>query len=138
MSGERSGLLIDLYMSGSTFFTLGVCDVAPVAWRSRALTILEAGMGFGFLALVIGYFPVTYQAFSARETNISLLDARAGSPPSAAELLRRHRGEDALQALENVLHECEHWAAELLETHLSYPMPAYFRSPHTNDSCIRP
>jgi hypothetical protein len=136
MSGERSGLLLDLYMSGSTFFTLGLGDVAPVAWPSRALTILEAGMGFGFLALVIGYFPVTYQAFSARETNISLLDARAGSPPSAGELLRRHRGEDGLRALEAVLHEWEHWAAELLETHLSYSMLAYFRSQHSNQSWI--
>jgi len=136
MAKERSGLLLDFYLSGSTFFTLGLGDVAPVAWRSRALTIVEAGMGFGFLALVIGYFPVTYQAFSARETSISLLDARAGSPPSAAELLRRHRGEEGLRALENVLHEWEHWAAELLETHLSYPMLAYFRSQHSNESWI--
>ena len=127
LSKERSGLLLDFYMSGSTFFTLGLGDVAPVAWRARAVTIVEAGMGFGFLALVIGYFPVTYQAFSARETSISLLDARAGSPPSAAELLRRHRGPEGLRALESVLHEWEHWAAELLETHLSYPMLATFR-----------
>jgi hypothetical protein len=136
MPGQRSGLLLDFYMSGSTFFTLGLGDVAPVAWRSRAVTIVEAGMGFAFLALVIGYFPVTYQAFSARETTISLLDARAGSPPSAAELLRRHRGEDGMRALENVLQEWEHWSAELLETHLSYPMLAYFRSQHTNESWI--
>ena len=136
MSRERSGLLLDFYMSGSTFFTLGLGDVAPVAWRARAVTIVEAGMGFGFLALVIGYFPVTYQAFSARETSISLLDARAGSPPSASELLRRHRGEDGMRALESVLHEWEHWAAELLETHLSYPMLAYFRSQHSNESWI--
>jgi Ion channel len=136
MPSERSGLLLDFYMSGSTFFTLGLGDVAPVAWRSRAVTIVEAGMGFGFLALVIGYFPVTYQAFSARETSISLLDARAGSPPSAGELLRRHRGEGGLKALESVLHEWEHWAAELLETHLSYPMLGYFRSQHSNQSWI--
>jgi hypothetical protein len=136
MSRERAGLLLDFYMSGSTFFTLGLGDVAPVAWRARAVTIVEAGMGFAFLALVIGYFPVTYQAFSARETSISLLDARAGSPPSAAELLRRHRGPEGLRALESVLHEWEHWAAELLETHLSYPMLAYFRSQHSNESWI--
>jgi ion channel len=136
MANERSGLLLDFYMSGSTFFTLGLGDVAPVAWRSRALTIVEAGMGFGFLALVIGYFPVTYQAFSSREKSISLLDARAGSPPSAGELLRRHRGPEGLRALESVLHEWELWAAELLETHLSYPMLAYFRSQHSNESWI--
>lgn len=133
---EPRGLLLDLYMSGTTFFTLGLGDVVPLAWRARALAVLEAGLGFGFLALVIGYFPVTYQAFSSREKNISLLDARAGSPPSAAEMLRRHRGEDGLRALEAVLHEWERWAAELLETHLSYPMLAYFRSQHSNESWI--
>jgi hypothetical protein len=136
LPGERSGLLLDLYLSGSTFFTLGLGDVAPIAWRSRALTIVEAGMGFGFLALVIGYFPVTYQAFSRRETGISLLDSRAGSPPSAGELLRRHGGADGAAALERLLHEWEQWAAELLETHLSYPMLAYFRSQHSNESWI--
>jgi hypothetical protein len=87
-------------------------DVVPQAWRARVLTVVEAGLGFGFLALVIGYFPVTYQAFSSREADISLLDARAGSPPSAAEMLRRHRGEDGLRALEAVLHEWEHWATD--------------------------
>lgn len=136
LPGERRGLLVDLYMSGTTFFTLGLGDVVPHGWRARSLAVVEAGLGFGFLALVIGYFPVTYQAFSTRETSISLLDARAGSPPSAAEMLRRHRGEDGLRALESVLHEWEHWAAELLETHLSYPMLAYFRSQHSNESWI--
>ena len=134
--GEPRGLLLDLYMSGTTFFTLGLGDVVPHGWRARGLAVVEAGLGFGFLALVIGYFPVTYHAFSTRETSISLLDARAGSPPSAAEMLRRHRGEDGLRALEAVLHEWEHWAAELLETHLSYPMLAYFRSQHSNESWV--
>jgi hypothetical protein len=134
--GEHRGLLLDLYMSGTTFFTLGLGDVVPHGWRARGLAIVEAGLGFGFLALVIGYFPVTYQAFSTREASISLLDARAGSPPSAGEMLRRHRGDDGLRALEAVLHEWEHWAAELLETHLSYPMLAYFRSQHSNESWI--
>jgi hypothetical protein len=136
LDGVPPGLRLDFYMSGSTFFTLGLGDVQPVAWRSRAITNVEAGMGFAFLALVIGYFPVIYQAFSRRETAITLLDARAGSPPSAAELLRRHGGEDGREALAGVLHEWEHWAAELLETHLSYPMLAYFRSQHSNESWI--
>jgi Ion channel len=71
------------YMSGSTLFTLGIGDVTPRSTLGRALTVAEAGTGIAFLALVIGYLPVIYQAFSRRETNISLLDARAGSPPSA-------------------------------------------------------
>jgi Ion channel len=136
LAGAPSGLAVDLYFSGTTFFTLGLGDASPVSWRSRALTIVEGGMGFGFLALVIGYFPVTYSAFSRRETDITLLDARAGSPPSAAELLRRHQGPEGEASLETLLHEWEHWAAEVLETHLSYPLLAYFRSQHTNESWL--
>ena len=136
LAGARPGFAVDLYFSGTTFFTLGLGDAAPQSWRSRVFTIVEGGMGFGFLALVIGYFPVIYQAFSRRETAIALLDARAGSPPSAAELLRRHQGAEGQASLERLLHEWEHWAAELLETHLSYPQLAYFRSQHTNESWL--
>jgi hypothetical protein len=126
----------DLYLSGTTFFTLGLGDVAPRTAVARALTVIEAGVGFGFLALVIGYLPVLYQSFSRREVNISLLDARAGSPPTAGELLRRHAGDGSLDALRQLLHEWERWSAELLETHLSYPVLAYFRSQHTNQSWL--
>lgn len=123
-----------LYLSGTTFFTLGLGDVAPVGRTARILTVLEAGTGFGFLALVIGYLPVLYQSFSRREVNITLLDARAGSPPSAEELLRRHAGD--LDALTHLLGDWERWSAEFLESHLSYPVLSSFRSPHDNQSWL--
>jgi len=126
----------DLYMSGTTFFTLGLGDVAPHGALARLLTVVESGLGFGFLAIVIGYFPVLYQAFSRREVSISLLDGRAGSPPSAGQLLHRHRGPGGVVALERLLREWERWSAELLETHLSYPLLAYFRSQHNNQSWL--
>jgi hypothetical protein len=126
----------DAYVSGTTFFTLGLGDVTPNGIWARALMILEAGMGFGFLAVVMGYFPVLYSAFSRREVSISLLDARAGSPPTAAELLRRHSVQSAEQALGLLLVEWERWSAELLESHISYPLLCYFRSQHTNQSWI--
>jgi hypothetical protein len=126
----------DLYLSGTTFFTLGLGDVTPRAALARALTVIEAGMGFGFLALVIGYLPVLYQSFSRREVNISLLDARAGSPPTAAELLRRHATDGGPEALQQLLRDWERWSAQLLESHLSYPVLAYFRSQHNNQSWL--
>ncbi|OLC70619.1 MAG: metal transporter [Gemmatimonadetes bacterium 13_1_40CM_4_69_8] len=129
-------LATELYMSGTTFFTLGLGDVAPHGALARLLTVVESGLGFGFLAIVIGYFPVLYQAFSRREVSISLLDGRAGSPPSAGQLLHRHRGPGGLAALERLLREWEHWSAEVLETHLSYPLLAYFRSQHNNQSWL--
>ena len=130
------GYLTDLYVSGTNFFTLGLGDVTPHSWIARVLSTCEAGTGFGFLAIVMGYFPVLYGAFSRREVNISLLDARAGSPPTAAELMRRHSFDGAEDILATLLSEWERWSAELLESHISYPLLCYFRSQHTNQSWI--
>jgi hypothetical protein len=131
-----SGFRADLYLSGTTFFTLGLGDVAPTSGASRVLTVVEGGMGFGFLALVIGYLPVLSQAFSRREATIALLDARAGSPPTAAELLRRHSSAEGAEALTELFREWERWSAELLESHVSFPVLAYYRSQHDNQSWV--
>ena len=133
-AGGDAGLGTALYGSGTTFFTLGLGDVLPHTALGRLLVVLEAGLGFAFLALIISYMPVLNQAFSQREVNVSLLDARAGSPPSAAELLRRHAGADFTEALAQLLSEGERWSAELLESHLSYPFLAYYRSLHQAQS----
>ena len=130
-----SGFGVDLYMSGTTFFTLGLGDVTPRTSLARGLTVLESGMGFAFLALVIGYVPLISQAFSRREVSISMLDASAGSPPTAAELLRR-RFPDEDGEIRGLLRDWERWAAELLESHVSYPVLAYFRSQHDNQSWV--
>jgi Ion channel len=126
----------DLYLSGTTFFTLGLGDVVPHSGLARVLTVTEAGIGFGFLALIIGYLPTVYQMFARREMNVSLLDHRAGSPPTAAELLRRNVDGGDLSPLIQLLHDWEIWLADLLETHLSYPTLAYFRSQHENQSWV--
>ena len=133
---QAVGFRTDIYVSGTTLFTLGLGDVTPHSAVARVFVILEAGTGFGLLAVVMGYFPVLYGAFSRREVSISLLDARAGSPPTAAELMRRHSYEGAEQALSLLLVEWERWSAELLESHISYPLLCYFRSQHTNQSWI--
>jgi hypothetical protein len=126
----------DLYVSGTTLFTLGLGDVVPHSLIARGLIIFESGVGLGFVALVIGYLPVLYQAFSHREVSVALLDARAGSPPNAAELLRRHAFEGGQEALAALLAEWERWAAEILESHISYPILCYYRSQHDNQSWL--
>jgi hypothetical protein len=130
------GFLTDLYLSGTTFFTLGLGDVVPQSTVARFLVVMESGMGFAFLALVIGYLPALNQTFARREVSISLLDARAGSPPTASEMLRRHGHERGMEALRQLLYEWERWSAEFLEGHLSYPVLAYFRSQHDNESWL--
>ena len=125
-----------LYHSGETFFTLGYGDIVPNSGMARALSVLEAGMGFGFLGTVIGYLPTIYSSFSRREIEISLLDARAGSPPTAAELLMRLGSSPRQDVLDQVFRDWERWAAELLESHLSYPALSFFRSQHNNQSWL--
>jgi hypothetical protein len=126
----------DLYVSGTTLFTLGLGDVVPLSVFARLLVALEAGTGLAFVAGVIGYLPVLYGAFSRREVNIILLDARAGSPPTALEMLRRHAGPAGEAALQELLEEWERWSAELLESHISYPQLCFFRSQHDNQSWL--
>lgn len=125
-----------LYMSGSTFFTLGLGDVHPVSFGSRVLTVVQSGTGFGFLALVIAYLPVLYQAFSRREVRVTMLDQWAGSPPSAAVVLRRSFEDGEPERIEALLRDWEVIASELLESHISYPILAFFRSQHDNQSWL--
>ena len=125
-----------LYHSGETFFTLGYGDITPTSTIARALAVLEAGMGFAFLGVVIGYLPTIYSAFSRREIEISLLDARAGSPPTAAELLARFGNCPQQTVLDRIFRDWERWSAEVLESHLSYPVLSFFRSQHNNQSWL--
>ena len=125
-----------IYLSGTTFFTLGYGDVTPTGPLGRALAVVESGLGFGFLAAILSYLPALFQAYSRREVNISLLDARAGSPPSAAQLILRAARAESCEALGPFLGELERWAAELLESQLSFPVLAYYRSQHDNQSWL--
>jgi len=125
-----------LYLSATSFVTLGLGDYAPTSGVGHAIVAIEAAAGFAFLALTISYLPVMYQAFSRREVRISMLDQWAGSPPSAVELLRRAASFDALGSVSELLETWERWAAELLESHLSYPVLAYFRSQHEHESWL--
>lgn len=141
LGGEKITFGKIIYHSGETFFTLGYGDILPTSGGARALSVLEAGMGFAFLGVVVGYIPVLYSSFSRREIQISMLDARAGSPPSAAELLVRLAGrtEDPgmdQPVLDEVLRDWERWAAELLESQISYPVLTFFRSQHSNQSWL--
>jgi hypothetical protein len=136
VAGSHPGFATDVYLSGTTFFTLGLGDVVPRSGLARALVVAEAGFGFGFLAAIIGYLPFIYGSFSKREVDISLLDSRAGTPPTAGELLRRHSYEGGQEPLRDLLKDWELWSAELMESHLSYPVLAYFRSQHDNQSWV--
>jgi hypothetical protein len=119
-----------------TFFTLGFGDVAPQTPLAKLIIVAEAGTGFGFIAVVIGYLPVLYQLYARREIHVMQLEARAGSPPCALTLVCRHAQGDATDELAALLRSWEAWCSELLVSHLSYPMLSYYRSQRDNQSWL--
>jgi hypothetical protein len=123
------------YVAASAVFTLGFSDAVPDGTGARALAVAAGGTGFASLALLVAYLPTLYQAFSRRETYISQLDARAGSPPSAGELLARNSGEGS-DDLGPFLLAWEGWSADLLESLLSFPTLGFYRSHHDNQSWL--
>jgi hypothetical protein len=133
---QQPSFLNYIYLSGTTLFTLGYGDITPTGDTGRVLAVIESGLGLASLAVVVGYLPVLYQASSRREVTISLLDARAGSPPTAAQFLLRLARTGRIAAADPFLEEWERWSAEVLESQLSYPVLSYYRSQHINQSWL--
>jgi hypothetical protein len=125
-----------LYLSGTTFFTLGLGDVAPLNALGRALVVTEVGTGIIFLAMIIGYLPTLDQAYAQREVGVHLLESRAGSPQSAVRLLRRFGRPESAEVLTTILLEAERWAAELSQSLIAHPVLAYYRSQHLDQSWL--
>ena len=128
-------LTSQVIVSGDAFFTLGYGDIVPQHSLARLLVILEAGTGFGFIALNIGYLPVLYQHFTRRDLQLIEFSARAGSPPTAATLLGWH-AHGSTEELERWLRDWEIWASDLIESHAVYPMLAFYRSQHEGHSWL--
>ncbi len=115
-AGHPAAFGQDFYFSAGAFFSASTPSV-PGGGLGQAMEVAEAATGFGFLAIAIGYLPALFQAFSRRETAVSRLDPRAGSPPSAGALLERSGRRGGWSELDDYLREWESWTAELMETH---------------------
>lgn len=113
--------------SGSSLLTLGFAR--PVRFSATALTFAEAAIGLGLVALLISYLPTIYAAFSRRETPVAMLEALAGTPPSAAELLKRHNRIGGLDRLDELWPVWREWFADIEESHTSLAAVMFFRSP---------
>ena len=124
-----------LLVSGSSIVTLGTTP-AQDFWPS-ILSYSEAAVGLLFVALFISYFPSIYGAFTRRETGVTLLEVRAGSPPQPTTMLiRYHRIEGRLHQLTELWRTWEAWFADIEESHTTFPILVYFRSPQPERSWI--
>ncbi len=123
-----------LSLSGSSLFTLGFDNVGPLP--QKLLTFTEAAIGPLLIALLIGYMPTIYGAFSKREALVNLLEVRAGSPPSAVDMIVRFHRLHRLGRINAMWLEWEQWFAELAETHTSLAALNFFRSPLPEHSWV--
>jgi hypothetical protein len=124
-------------MSGSSLFTLGF--VRPPRGSGEIgyiLAFLEAATGLAVVALLIGYLPTIYGVFSRRELVVARLATRANTPPSAVDMLIRYHEIGWLENLPTLWAEWESWFAELGETHTSFGVLAFFRSPNPHRSWV--
>jgi hypothetical protein len=121
-------------LSGSSLFTLGFA-ASHGFWQS-VLVFSEAMLGLIMVALLIAYLPTMYAAFSRREQAVNMLEVRAGSPPSAVEMLLRFRRIHGLDKLGEYWRTWETWFADIEESHSTLAMLVFFRSPRPEISWI--
>ena len=123
-----------LRLSGSSVLTLGL--EAPRTLFITVLIFSEAMIGLILVALLIAYLPTMYSAFSRREQVVNMLEVRAGSPPSALEMLLRFHRNHGLEKLSEYWNVWEGWFADLEESHTTLPALVFFRSPRAQNSWI--
>ena len=124
------------YAAGSALETLGTGDVIVTGPLLRAVFVVAAVIGLGTVAMVITLLFSLYAHFQERESGVVTLDARAGAPPSGVTLLETYLRLDMTDLLATTFSEWELWSARVLDSHLAYPILAYFRSSHDNESWI--
>ncbi len=120
--------------SGSSLLTLGFASIQGLP--QTILTFSEATLGLLLVALLIAYLPTIYSAFSRREATVTLLEVRAGNPPSALEMIRRYYRIQGLDQLTEVWRNWEVWFADIEESHTSLPALVFFRSPQPDHSWV--
>ncbi|MDB5070360.1 MAG: hypothetical protein JWM87_1471 [Candidatus Eremiobacteraeota bacterium] len=125
-----------VYFAGASLLTIGYGDIVPLHWYTRALSLFAAGGGLATFAITTTFLFQTFGAFQRRESFIVTISERTGAPPSGLEFVTRHVKLDMMDDVGAILRESQRWMAEVLETHLAYPVLTYFRSSHDDESWV--
>jgi hypothetical protein len=125
-----------IYFAGSSILTIGFGDIVATSGIARLVVVIGAATGLGIVALVITFLFSLFGSYQRREVAVVTLSARAKAPPSAMLLLLTYARLDLVDELPALFREWEVWTAEVLDTHVSYPLLGYFRSSHDNVSWI--
>ena len=124
------------YFAGTSFFTIGYGDFVGNTGLTRLASLAAGASGFGIVSTTTAYLFAIFGAFQAREQFVVTVGARAGSPPSGVGLLTIAAHAGVIKELSSLMRSAETWCASLMETHLAYPILAYFRSSHDYESWV--
>lgn len=130
-----SGSWHDAYASsGSSLLTLGFLEHSD--YTRLTISFVEASLGLGLLALLISYLPTIYNSFSRREVLVAQMSVRAGTPPTAVDLLRRAQLINRINDLDEIWLAWQTWFSEVEETHTSLAALVFLRSPRPDRSWV--
>lgn len=125
-----------IYFAGTSVLTIGYGDIIAGGVVSRLAVLTAGASGLGVVALVITFLFSLYGSYQRREILVVTLSARAKAPPSAITLLETQARLELVDELPALFAEWERWMAEVLDTHVAYPLLGYFRSSHDETSWI--
>jgi len=125
-----------MYFAASSILTIGYGDIVAVGELARIVVVAAAASGLGIVALVITFLFSLFASYQRREVSVVLLQAKAGVPPSAVVLLETLARMDLYSRLPEMFGDWERWAAEVLDSHVAYPLLVFFRSSHDNLSWV--
>lgn len=125
-----------VYFSGTSLLTIGFGDYVPAGFASRATALAAAASGLATFAITVSFLFLLFVAFQRRENFVIVLDASAGAPPSGVEILETHARNEIRHDLSRLFGQGQSWAADILETHLAYPLLNFFRSSHRDESWL--
>lgn len=125
-----------IYFAGTSLLTIGFGDIVAKSPVARAVAVIAGGTGLVIVALAITFVFSLYAFFQRRELLVTTLDERAGAPPSGVALLETHGRLGMVDDLVRIFTSWELWAAEVLDSHLAYPLLGFFRSSHDNESWV--
>jgi hypothetical protein len=125
-----------IYFAGTSLLTVGYGDITPAGAAARVLSIFAGASGLGAFAIITAFLFAIFGAYQQRESFVVMFSNRAGLPPSGVHLLETFAELDNIDGLVATLRESQNWIAQVLETHLAYPILVYFRSTHDEISWI--
>ena len=125
-----------LYFAATSILTLGFGDIVAVGALARVVVVASAASGLGVVALVVTFLFSLFGFYQRREISVVMLEAKAGVPPSAVVLLEALARMDLVARLPEFFGDWERWAAEVLDSHVAYPLLGFFRSSHDNLSWV--